>query len=326
MCDLLFNSVPNSLDADLLNEKVKYLMIDKISSILSQLSDQIDVDLSVEINKFNNFNNEGIINPSLFYYYFKLKSAIESQELDKILDVIILLSSDSITIRNTSKPLILSAFDSIWEQDVLTKNARKKIISEFGMKHGFEQVMPVFNEEINKQKTNILSAIEILSISDPKHYHVALNNLHSIKLFEGSIRGFSLQEAYGNIYIRTPRENDNDILYYLEHIIHECAHQNLFALQMIDPVVLNDNKDRYIAPIRKQLRPMDGIFHACFVLARMTRGFRIAEEYIDSPEYNKFYSRIEKWFRGSYQTVKENAVLSENGKALFSTFEECAYG
>src|SRR5204862_5128643 len=130
-------------------------------------------------------------------------------------------------------------------------------ISEFGMKNKFELIRPIFNKDIELQKKLVLEALKILKESDNFHYYAATKPLSAIKIFDGTIRGFSYQAAYGNIYIRIPQIKNDPVPYYLEHIVHECAHQHLFALQLIDPVVLNDKSQLFDAPIRLQKRPMD---------------------------------------------------------------------
>jgi HEXXH motif-containing protein len=56
-------------------------------------------------------------------------------------------------------------------------------------------------------------------------------------------------------------------------LIHEAAHQLLFGLSLDQPVVENDVEERYASPLRPDPRPMDGIFHATFVCARMHYGY-----------------------------------------------------
>jgi HEXXH motif-containing protein len=55
---------------------------------------------------------------------------------------------------------------------------------------------------------------------------------------------------------------------YLQTVVHEAAHNLLFALAREAPLVLNDPNVRYQSPLREDARPMDGIFHAAFVSAR----------------------------------------------------------
>ncbi len=56
-------------------------------------------------------------------------------------------------------------------------------------------------------------------------------------------------------------------------LLHETAHQLLFGLSLDQPVVENDVEERYASPLRPDPRPMDGIFHATFVCARMRYGY-----------------------------------------------------
>lgn len=54
-----------------------------------------------------------------------------------------------------------------------------------------------------------------------------------------------------------------------EVIAHESAHSLLFALCRDEMLVDNDDEEVYPSPLRSDLRPMDGIYHATFVSARM---------------------------------------------------------
>ena len=326
MQSTFFTVVPSEENAKALYQSTQEIILQKLASIISQIGQQLPMGLSYEVARFNPATT-GIINPALFHYYFKLKDSIASNNLDNILDVISLLINHPVYVNNaqSGRPHIVSALTSEWERELLTDTVRRDSISEFGMENNYEIVRPIFHEQLITQEKNILLALNILKETDNSHYCSATHNLYAIKLFEGSVRGFSYQAAYGNIYIRVPAESDNHAAYYLEHIVHECAHQYLFALQLMDPVVLNDKSELYDAPIRKQKRPMDGVFHACFVLARMVRCFRKTNEHINEKYNSQFRERIEAWFDKSYQVVKEYGQLSEQGKSLFLTFKECAY-
>lgn len=322
----LFTVAPDKNNADSLNNLVGEIICQKLASIISQIGEQINLDFENEIDQLKDYKN-GLINPALFHYYFKLKDAIASGELTDILDVISLIAHQPVTVIRTDKclPNITSVIDCEWEKDLFNKTARKDSISEFGMKNNFELVRPVFHKELLKQREYIKSALGILDQIDEVHSYAAINHLCAIKVFDGTIRGFSYQSAYGNIYIRTPEPTDVPIAYYLEHIVHECAHQHLFALQLLDSVILNDKSELFDAPIRKQKRPMDGIFHACFVLARMVRCFRKTGPHLGETNNEQFLNKIDIWFNKSYQTVKDHAKLTDNGTRIFNSFKPYAY-
>ena len=55
---------------------------------------------------------------------------------------------------------------------------------------------------------------------------------------------------------------------YFKTIVHEAAHNLLFALARSEPLVSDDPHELRHSPLRRQDRPMDGIYHAAFVSAR----------------------------------------------------------
>ncbi|MEL7012497.1 MAG: HEXXH motif-containing putative peptide modification protein [Pseudomonadota bacterium] len=55
----------------------------------------------------------------------------------------------------------------------------------------------------------------------------------------------------------------------VEVLAHEASHSLLFGLTRHEPLVHNPDDELYASPLRKDPRPMDGIYHAAFVSARM---------------------------------------------------------
>jgi HEXXH motif-containing protein len=55
----------------------------------------------------------------------------------------------------------------------------------------------------------------------------------------------------------------------VEVLAHESAHMLLFGYAADEPLVNNDDEPRYRSPLRVDPRPMDGIYHATYVSARM---------------------------------------------------------
>lgn len=54
-----------------------------------------------------------------------------------------------------------------------------------------------------------------------------------------------------------------------EVLAHESAHILLYACAADEALVSNPDEERFASPLRRDLRPMDGIYHATFVSARM---------------------------------------------------------
>lgn len=55
---------------------------------------------------------------------------------------------------------------------------------------------------------------------------------------------------------------------YVVRIVHEYSHNMLFGVASDEQLVLNDPSERYKSPLRVEPRPVDGIYHACYVSAR----------------------------------------------------------
>jgi len=105
-----------------------------------------------------------------------------------------------------------------------------------------------------------------------------------------------------------------------EQLAHECAHALLFGFGMGQPLVENEVEELYPSPLRSDPRPMDGVVHATYVIARMyyaatsllQSGLLTEEETYDARE------RIARNARGYVEgvaVVDGNARWTEAGEA-----------
>ena len=73
--------------------------------------------------------------------------------------------------------------------------------------------------------------------------------------------------VWGAVAINPARVPDRVTL--VEALAHETAHALLFGLTLGVDLTLNDPAERYASPLRRDPRPIEGIVHATYVLARM---------------------------------------------------------
>jgi len=81
----------------------------------------------------------------------------------------------------------------------------------------------------------------------------------------------------------------------------------------LDPLVLNADTERYSAPIRPDPRPLFGIFHATFVLARM---YRVLSRWaVDGgpPAVADAAEDALRRFRFGLRTLSEHGKLTDRG-------------
>jgi len=106
-------------------------------------------------------------------------------------------------------------------------------------------------------------------------------------------------------------------------LVHEAAHQILFGLSIDRPLAENPIRERYGSPLRADPRPMDGIFHATFVCARIHYAYArlrdATKSRLDDAERRKIDERLgiyrQKFFDG-LETVGRFGHLSANGHRI----------
>jgi HEXXH motif-containing protein len=118
-----------------------------------------------------------------------------------------------------------------------------------------------------------------------------------------------------------PRTNE-DPLSLAETLAHESGHALLFALCDADPMTLNDAEDRYPSPLRTDPRPIEGIVHATYVLARMERVMRAVYERCapsaaDLGKAREMADASRRLFLDGLEVVRKHARFSEAGRAVF---------
>lgn len=113
----------------------------------------------------------------------------------------------------------------------------------------------------------------------------------------------------------------HSVAYYIDILAHECGHTALNILNAQDQLVSNSPDDVFTAPLRDDDRPMIGIFHALFVLSRICHVFdEIIKKNSDecTDEYNERFTESLKKLRNTADIVKQHAVLTDTGRAIFS--------
>src|SRR5206468_2019299 len=84
--------------------------------------------------------------------------------------------------------------------------------------------------------------------------------------------GASSFMLWGAILINANRSDGE--LGMVQMLAHESAHNLLFGLSADESLVENSADELFPSPLRVDPRPMDGIYHATFVTARMHRAIK----------------------------------------------------
>lgn len=135
---------------------------------------------------------------------------------------------------------------------------------------------PITDSKIRELAGNCAIVLDALKTHAPQlHQEYALTTARVTFIDCDHLFGGSHRTTFGEIFIAVPHGpfGSDPLGYLIEHMVHESSHNLLFALMTADQLVLNSTSQLFNAPLRKDKRPIYGIFHACFVIARMIYAF-----------------------------------------------------
>ena len=113
-------------------------------------------------------------------------------------------------------------------------------------------------------------------------------------------------------------ETHDNLISMIDGLIHESAHAHLFSLSLGESFVHNPDDERHASPLRRDPRPLDGIFHAAYVCARMHYAHSHAVEARvlskgEQKEARKALVASRTAFQDGFRTLNEHASLTPLG-------------
>jgi HEXXH motif-containing protein len=110
-------------------------------------------------------------------------------------------------------------------------------------------------------------------------------------------------------------------------LVHESSHVLLFGLSFNEGLTRNPGEARYDSPVRSDKRPIDGIFHACFVTTRVHLAVKrlLDSGLLDEDESKLAIERCrynEKAGREALAVLARHAEPTRLGKAILDELED----
>lgn len=175
----------------------------------------------------------------------------------------------------------------------------------------------------HQSKEDLVRAIDALEILAPDFWAEFCAITKQVILARPSgqqkltFRGASSFALWGSITLNV--DSHREWWLYIPTLVHEYSHNMLFAMARDEALVLNDPEALYYSPLRQQLRPMDGIFHAAFVSAREAIAAHQAMNSLKSGKLSDQFLAIENYCDDVRKTSSFAfwdclAVLEEKGE------------
>jgi hypothetical protein len=138
------------------------------------------------------------------------------------------------------------------------------------------------------------------------------------------VEGWSEKQLPGVLFIRNLPGNT---VFTLEHLVHEASHTRLYSVQELVPLYTNAPTDLFPSPLRKDLRPVQGIYHAAFVLGRIIECMLRVAQTTGLLEYRQRALEIVPQFTAAVDTLQHQIKLTKEGayllKALVARVQTC---
>jgi HEXXH motif-containing protein len=176
-----------------------------------------------------------------------------------------------------------------------------------------------------EQRTQVLdraqAGADLLAQADPDLSGEADELLSDLVVARGGPEGITSLKFFGCAQIRVPDLESGAAaqLYFTENIVHETSHLTMYAMMNIDPMMANAELGRYTSPLRRDPRPLYGIYHATFVLARLTRLYSRLAAADHAPSAPALRDEQRKKFYDGYNTLAANADFTPAGRQVMES-------
>lgn len=267
----------------------------------------------------HHLNNGGHLKPDAYRSYFELVRALQDSGPETWKPLIATLS-DSARSKDAGIAIRMLGFDEFGRKG--TRETRADFASASLLNTQMLAVPAAAHPRMRQRLQAALNLIEARapsSWSDVSRITTEIVAAYGVPRGRMTFDGCSSLERYGSILVNMKRRRTPLVL--AETLVHESAHSLLFALSCNDHRVLNPPTELHQSPLRIDPRPLDGIYHAVFVLARM-HGF-IAEvarhphtTVAMRREAYKVMEERKKNFMDGYSVLKEHAKLTDIGREL----------
>lgn len=209
--------------------------------------------------KINSLNPQKKLSSRLNVLHSDLASSVQSEDVERVEIIANKLVEDNFEVSDFEF-INIDHLDSYYTP--LIKNICKQEVPEK------VEFYPLLQNEFEHMKAETFRGLNTIKDVCPDYFEEATSLINEILFLKAerlrhgsSLNSFGL--IYRNYFFRWEHLTDT-----IDIIIHELSHIYLFLLNMRDSIIVN-SMDLHDSPLRVDKRPLIGIYHAAFVLARV---------------------------------------------------------
>ena len=235
-------------------------LIESIQYLIEVCSEVIPAPLFTQVQqKIKNIKLDNKLSAFLSLLHYELLTAAEKNDIKQVNSVINYLNVEEPYVENLN-------FLSLSDLDMCYLAPVKTIFSQEINRE--VEFFPLSSSEFKAMETALQRGLSLYKEAFPDFYEEFEQLIGEVLLLKakGLYQGSST-DLYGMIY-KSFFHQWEKVTDVFEFFVHEQSHHYLFIVNKTDSLLLNP-LDIHFSPIRKEKRPLMGIYHANFILSRV---------------------------------------------------------
>ena len=312
MTDQAAEFTPSRDRAVVLDQRMRTRLADSLSYVFVEIGDELEIDPNAA-DELDRRIRSGTQHPQLFGAYYDLVLALENEERGRATSL-----AREILARAESGRMRIAAIQDRSASDA--ERYRRLFMGE-SRAHADDPD----DAQLSQCLARIEAAFALLDAGFPAMADEVRALLREIVLATGpedpkapTFDGASSYMLWGAILLNT--RGQTSVLDTAQALAHESGHNLLFGFCTDGPLVENPDDELFPSPLRTDLRPMDGIVHATYVVARMhqTLIHLLDAGVLESGQRSAARADLElhaRNFEAGDRTIREGARLTRTGIA-----------
>jgi HEXXH motif-containing protein len=272
---------------------------------------------------FDDANSAEGLHPDLFQWFYAFRDSVRANDARAI-------DSHVQDVVSTATVVLNSRARAAWNRehfgipvDIKGEAERfpatlTKLVNAACEASGTRVAIHIIEEPSAAMRQTTKEAFALLRRHWPEIEHEIDQFVQRIVFFEGGPTiGAADIRYHGGIFLTcTLRSTPVSIA---EEIVHESSHARLNAMLATRQLFKNDPAERFLTPLRKDCRPMFGLFHQMYVLSRLHEFF--ARVIGNFPEKQQSFSEVKAQLDRAIAAVRLHGILTPIGDAMVASIE-----
>ena len=312
------NCCLTDIQPELLDVKLRHSLANSLESIFTTQSQHFDFAISNPCNTIKHIRNHRIL-PGVIGRYFQIVPALKSGQYllaNRLMTE--LVAKATIVPSLTQQPFTEDAIGDDFEHYArfVTFSSPNDGLIACPSETQWQSFVIHFKEAID-----LLSNTESMFTKELDALILRVIGAVPPNGAKSHFGGISSLMLWGAVFLNIERYTST--LDIAEALVHESGHHLLFGLSFDEPLAINSLNDAFPSPLRSDLRPIDGVFHATFVCARICYFYSslLQKNFLDQGQKTTATSRLANYqqrFHAGKKTLLQSGHLTPNGQHILS--------